>query len=364
MPPIDDRTATLNLPLPNQDNLLVDDVARLRSAMNTLDSAVTARQLASEKGAANGYASLDGSAKVPAAQLPSYVDDVVEYATLAGFPGTGETGKIYVAQNTNKPYRWSGSAYVEISPSPGSTDSVTEGSVNLYFTDARARAAQQAATTSTLGVVKAGAGLNVAGDGTLSVASTSQSFSDLALTVSTNGQTSFTVAGGYVPGLIDVFLNGAKLNGGGDDFTATNGTSLTLTAGANIGDTLTLRRWSTFNVSNTVSKSGDTLTGPLFEPKGAMAANNIDLLLGSVFAKTISGATTLTVSNVPATGTVASFMLDLTNGGSAAITWWTGIKWPGGSAPTLTAAGRDVLGFWTHNGGATWTGVLVARDVK
>ena len=113
-----------------------------------------------------------------------------------------------------------------------------------------------------------------------------------------------------------------------------------------------------------VAKAGDTLTGALFEPKGAMAANNIDLLLGSVFAKTISGATTLTVSNVPATGTVASFMLDLTNGGSAAITWWAGIKWPGGSAPTFTTAGRDVLGFWTHDGGTTWTGVLVARDVK
>lgn len=91
------------------------------------------------KGVANGYASLDASAKVPAAQLPSYVDDVLEYANLAGFPATGETGKIYVALDTNKTYRWSGSAYVEISPSPGSTDAVTEGSTNLYFTNTRAR---------------------------------------------------------------------------------------------------------------------------------------------------------------------------------------------------------------------------------
>lgn len=55
--------------------------------------------------------------KVPSTQLPSYVDDVLEYATLAGFPTTGETGKIYVALNTNLTYRWSGSAYVEISAS-------------------------------------------------------------------------------------------------------------------------------------------------------------------------------------------------------------------------------------------------------
>ncbi len=89
------------------------------------------------KGAANGYASLDSGGKVPSAQLPSFVDDVLEFANFAAFPGTGTAGVIYVALDTNKTWRWSGSAYVEISPSPGSTDSVTEGSVNLYFTVAR-----------------------------------------------------------------------------------------------------------------------------------------------------------------------------------------------------------------------------------
>ena len=91
------------------------------------------------KGVANGYASLDATGKVPSAQLPSFVDDVVEYAGVAFFPGTGETGKIYVALDSNKTYRWSGTVYVEISASPGSTDSISEGSVNLYFTQARAR---------------------------------------------------------------------------------------------------------------------------------------------------------------------------------------------------------------------------------
>lgn len=67
-----------------------------------------------EKGAANGVATLGSDGKVPSAQLPSYVDDVVE-GTLATFPETGETGKIYVDTSTNKSYRWSGSTYVEIS---------------------------------------------------------------------------------------------------------------------------------------------------------------------------------------------------------------------------------------------------------
>lgn len=103
------------------------------------------------KGVANGYASLDGAGKVPTAQLPSYVDDVLEYANLAGFPATGETAKIYVAIDTNKAYRWTGSVYVEISSSPGTTDSVTEGSTNLYYTDARARAAISLTTTGSSG---------------------------------------------------------------------------------------------------------------------------------------------------------------------------------------------------------------------
>lgn len=93
------------------------------------------------KGIANGYAGLDATGKVPSTQLPSYVDDVLEGANLAAFPATGETAKIYVAIDTNKTYRWSGSAYVEISASPGTTDAVTEGSTNLYFTQARARSA-------------------------------------------------------------------------------------------------------------------------------------------------------------------------------------------------------------------------------
>jgi len=109
------------------------------------------------KGVAGGYASLDGTGKVPSTQLPSYVDDVVEYANQASFPATGSTGIIYVALDTNKIYRWSGSAYVEISPSPGSTDSVPEGSTNLYYTTSRARSAISASGSlsynNTTGVV-------------------------------------------------------------------------------------------------------------------------------------------------------------------------------------------------------------------
>ena len=69
------------------------------------------------RGVANGVATLDQDAKVPAAQLPSYVDDVVEYANFAALPSTGESGKIYITLDDNKCYRWGGSVFAEISAS-------------------------------------------------------------------------------------------------------------------------------------------------------------------------------------------------------------------------------------------------------
>lgn len=71
----------------------------------------------STKGQPGGLAELDSTGKVPAAQLPSYVDDVLEYSTKSQFPQTGETGKIYVSKDTNLTYRWTGTQYLEISQS-------------------------------------------------------------------------------------------------------------------------------------------------------------------------------------------------------------------------------------------------------
>lgn len=72
-----------------------------------------------EKGKPNGLASLNGSGKIPSEQLPSYVDDVLEYDTFDNIPEEGESDKIYVINDTNKAYRWSGSKYIEVSPTEG-----------------------------------------------------------------------------------------------------------------------------------------------------------------------------------------------------------------------------------------------------
>jgi len=99
-------------------NHIISDVDGLQSALDGKQASLGFTPLnANLKGAVNGVAELDEAGKVPASQLPSYVDDVLEHDNQAGFPTTGETGKIYVAKDTNKTYRWSGSGYVEISAS-------------------------------------------------------------------------------------------------------------------------------------------------------------------------------------------------------------------------------------------------------
>jgi hypothetical protein len=113
--------------------------ANFKSILTSLIGGTGSEQLAN-KGQPNGYTPLDSSAKVPSMYLPSYVDDVIEVANEAALPVTGESGKIYFALLEGTQWRWGGTAYVEIVSSPASTDSVAEGSTNLYHTSARVRA--------------------------------------------------------------------------------------------------------------------------------------------------------------------------------------------------------------------------------
>ena len=131
-----DVSATLDLSWTNDGGLTNPPTVNLKDAIPaattseaglmsandkaTLEQAVTdiAGKLdASRVGVSGGVAELDENGKVPSAQLPSFVDDVLERASLSAFPSPGESGKIYVAVDTNLSYRWSGSGYVEISPS-------------------------------------------------------------------------------------------------------------------------------------------------------------------------------------------------------------------------------------------------------
>lgn len=263
---IDDRTPNLNLPKPSVGNTLLEDLTRLRSAFDTLDTVVSGKQEAlgytplnaTQKGANSGVCELTSDGFVPSIRLPSYVDDVVEFANFAALPATGEAGKIYVLQTaytvggiTSNQFRWSGSVYVPISASPGTTDAITEGSVNLFFTAERARAAQLPATAVTPGLVRVGSGLSVTPDGLIAV-DANTSFSETVVPITSNGQTAFVVDGGYTAASVQVLLNGVEL-ARNDEFFATDGVNLTLSDGATTSDRLLVRTWKAFLNTGPVS---------------------------------------------------------------------------------------------------------------
>ena len=106
------------------------------------------------------------------------------------------------------------------------------------------------------------------------------------------------------------------------------------------------------DVANTFT-AAQTFGASVVEKKVAMGAHDIDLSAGNYFTYTLSGAQTLTVSNVASSGSVSAFVLEVTNGGSAALTFFSGVTWAAATAPTLTAAGVDTLAFFTSDGGTT-----------
>lgn len=87
-----------------------------------------------------------------------------------------------------------------------------------------------------------------------------------------------------------------------------------------------------------------------------VSANSVNCAAGNYYTKTISTAVTFTFDNPPSSRAYG-FLIELTNGGSATVTWPTSVKWPGGTAPSLTASGVDLLGFVTDDGGTTWRAV-------
>ena len=125
-----DTSKAIDIKVPTVLSDLADDIgfvdkSNFENEIGNVREEIALKLDASLKGTANGVAELDANGKVLTSQLPSFVDDVIEAENFAVLPNEGETGKIYVTLDDNKTYRWSGSAYVEISASLalGETDS-------------------------------------------------------------------------------------------------------------------------------------------------------------------------------------------------------------------------------------------------
>lgn len=203
-------------------DLAIDAEATTRAAadttlQNNINAEATARVAAdalliplTQKGQASGVAPLDSSSLIPTQYLPGYVDDVLEYANTGAFPATGESGKIYVALDTLRTYRWGGSSYAEVSPSAvtsvnGSagvvvltTTNISEGT-NQYFTTARAKSAAVVNSTAgsetdqapSVSAIKTYVLANVGtpGDGTITKAKLATGAKDLTISTKTSAYT-------------------------------------------------------------------------------------------------------------------------------------------------------------------------------
>jgi hypothetical protein len=150
--------------------------------------------------------------------------------------------------------------------------------------------------------------------------------------------------------------------GSATGWVAESGATARTSLGLGTAATMTGPSGTIVGTTDAQTLSAKTITA-LKETKTTSSSYNFDLAAGNYFTHTAS-ANNLTVSNVPASGTVASFIIELTNGGAYTFSFWSGVKWAGGTVPTLTASGVDILGFYTHDGGTTWRGLLLARDSK
>jgi len=305
----------------------------------------------------------------------------------------------------------------------------TVGQIDVFLNGVRLAAADITASNGTavvLGVgAEAGDTLNINAFGTFSVADVLVARVEFDYTA-TAGQTTFTGSDNdsqtmaYVAGRIDVYLNGSHLNQT-DDYVATNGTSVVLQAGAQVGDILHVVSHGTVNlISNILDAAldmngeeiildadgdtsitadtddqidfraggGDVISitptgisgndkiisrvnlldiGIVTNAIGAIGggAQAIDLSLGNSVSATVdTGTTTFTFTNPTAADECNIWSLILTNGGSQTVNYPSSVDWEGGTVPTLTASGVDILVFLTIDAGTTWHGQVYSSDSK
>lgn len=119
-------------------------------------------------------------------------------------------------------------------------------------------------------------------------------------------------------------------------------------------------------VTRTNADKQPMLTSPSFKYNNmgsGSGARTVDLAVASYQRNQVTGITTFTFTNAPASEAFG-FILELVNGGAFALTWPAGVKWPGGSPPAFTASGTDIVVFLTRDGGATWSANLSMTDVR
>jgi hypothetical protein len=354
------------------------------------------------------------SGVIDPARLPSYVDDVIEAANLALFPATGETGKIYVALDTNKTYRWSGSAYIFITS--GAVDSVAgkTGVVTLVAADVglgnvenKSSATIRGEITSTNVTTALGFTPYNASNPSGYITSSGTAANVSGTVAIANGGTGQTTRQAAMDALAGSVTAGQYLRGDGTDVvmsaiqaadvptlnqnttgTAANVTGIVAIANGGTGATsaaaalTALGAYAASNPSGFItSSSTSTLTnktinnGTLesYQEKvqviGTVSTStfNIDLSLANIFDITLGANVTFTFTNPPASNfsKPATIILRQGSAGNRTATF-TNAKYTDGALPQLSTGANhiDVLTFFTVNGGGFWFGTFAMANVS
>ena len=143
--------------------------------------------------------------------------------------------------------------------------------------------------------------------------------------------------------------DGNIIVGNGSTFVAENGATARTSLGVP-----GLAGANTFTAAQTLN-AGLTVDGPYKQVAEAVSALDIDLSTGNYFTKTISANSTFTFSNPPSSGTVGSFVLELTHS-SGTVSWPSSVKFPADTAPTLTTGKTHLFFFVTDDGGTRYRG--------
>lgn len=334
----------------------VDNTSDANKPVSTAQqTALDAKLNASEKGAANGVAELDATGKVPSAQLPAFVDDVIEVADYASLPGTGETGVLYVTLDTNIVYRWTGSVYVEISASLA----LGETSSTAYRGD-RGKIAYDhtSLTNNPHSVTKAQVGLgNVdnTSDANKPVSTAQQTALDGKKNVGANETANVDAASATAAGKVELATN-AETTTGTDTTRAITPANLTSQIGSRIqAYSAALVSWAAKAIpSGVVVGTTDTQT-----------LSNKTLTSPSVSNPTVTGVLTYTQSTA-----APSALGNL--GATETIDWATATRFTGTLNSDVTIShsnevpGRSITLYLSYDGSAqrtiTWSDVDVWLD--
>ena len=320
------------------------------TGVNTISSAVSA--VNSNAANVNTVAGISANVTTVAgnsANINTVAGISANVTTVAGISSAISTAATNVADITN---------FADVYIGPSATDPTTRADSSalqegdLYF-DTSANAMKVYTGSAWTAAYISAEGYMVAANNLSDLTNAATARTNLGLgTAATTASTDYATAAQGA--LADSALQSADIG------VSVQGYDATIVVDADIGSTVQAYDADTTknDVANTFTAT-QTFGTSVVETKVAMGAHDIDLSAGNYFTYTLSGAQTLTVSNVASSGSVSAFVLEVTNGGSAALTFFSGVTWAAATAPTLTAAGVDTLAFFTSDGGTTWRGFVL-----